>query len=96
MVCDHLKPLDDELSAAGIGVVYRDLAPWSRNCRRWTRYACYLDLASIRARLRLADCIVDHVFKANWQGEERGFVCVEHHDAVIGDHDRRSDRPVIT
>src|SRR4029453_9043470 len=61
----------------------------------WTRYACYLDLSSIRARLKLAECVVDHVFKDNWQGEERGFVCDEHDDAVIGDYERRPGRPAI-
>ena len=95
MVCEHLKALDDELSAVGIDVIYRDRQPWTRNCRNWTRYACYLDLLGIRARLKLADCVVDHVFKDHWQGDERGFVCDVHHDAVIGDYDKQAGRPAI-
>jgi hypothetical protein len=94
MVCEHLQALDDELTAAGIEVIYRDRQPWCLNCRAWTRYKCYLDLASIRTRLKLADCVVDWDFKDHWQGQERGFVCEEHHDAVIGNYDQE-DLPVI-
>jgi hypothetical protein len=95
MVCEHLQALDEELTAAGIDVIYRDRQPWSRNCRAWTRYACYLDLAAIRERLQLADCVVDHLYNNPWMGEERGFDCNEHHDAIIGDYEQRSGRPVI-
>jgi hypothetical protein len=96
MVCEHLEQLDRELTAAGVEVIYRDQQPWSKNCRAWTRYACFLDLAAIRARLKLADCVEDHVYRDPWQGEERGFVCREHNDAVIGDYSKLPDRPVIT
>lgn len=96
MVCDHLRQLDDELTAQGIDVIYRDRQPWSKNCRAWTRYACYLDLAAIRQRTRFADCVSDHVFEDHWQGHERGFVCDQYHDAIIGDSKADPSRPVIT
>jgi hypothetical protein len=95
MTCEHLKPLDDELATRGVEVVYRDRQPWTRNCRNWTRYACFLDLPALRERFRLPDCVVDHVLKDHWQGEECGFVCDEHHDAIIGDYAPRPDRPTI-
>jgi hypothetical protein len=57
--------------------------------------ACYLKLSALRARLKLADCVVDHVFKGTFQGDERGLVCHEHWDAIIGDYESCSDRPVV-
>jgi hypothetical protein len=96
MVCEHLRLLDDELAAAGIEVIYRDHQPWTRNCRAWTRYACYLDLAAIRSRLDFAPCVVDHEYRDIWQGEERGFVCTEHSDAIVGDYSSDPTRPVVT
>jgi hypothetical protein len=95
MVCQHLLQLDEELSRHGIEVIYRDWQPWGQNCRNWTRFACYLELSALRARLKLADCVVDHVFRGTFQGDERGFVCHEHWDAIIGDYERCSDRPVV-
>jgi hypothetical protein len=63
MVCQHLEELDEELSRRGIDLIYRDWQPWGQNCRNWTRYTCYLELSALRARLKLADCVVDHVFR---------------------------------
>ena len=96
MVCEHLQQLDDELTARGYEVIYRDDKPWTKNCRAWTRYACYLDLAAIRARIQFADCVIDHVYDDHWQGHEQGFVCSQCHDAVIGDAKRYPDREVVT
>jgi hypothetical protein len=95
MVCEHLRVLDEELTRLGVEVIYRDEKPWSENCRCWTRFACYLDLASIRARLRLAECVTDWEFKDHWQGEERGFVCETCQDAVIGDYQKIPGRMVV-
>jgi hypothetical protein len=96
MVCEHLKALDDELTAAGIEVVYRDRQPWSKSCRNWTRYKCFLDLALLRDRFKLDDCVIDWEFKDHWQGNERGFVCSEHFDAIIGDYDRLPNSSVMS
>jgi len=95
MVCEHLRQLDDELTARGVEVIYRDRQPWSKNCRAWTRYACVLDLASIRQRIHFASCVSDDVWEDHWTGYEQGFVCDECHDAVIGDTKPQPGRPVI-
>jgi hypothetical protein len=85
MVCEHLKTLDDALTAAGVAVVYRDQQPWSRNCRNWTRYAVSFDMTAVREQFGFSDCVVDWEIDDHWQGTERGFVCQEHNDAIIGD-----------
>ena len=87
MICEHLQVLDQELKKARIKIVYENAKPWSKNCRSWNRYDCYLDLKSIRARLKLADCVKDHIYKDNWNGEERGFVCDDCNDAIIGNYE---------
>ena len=82
-MCEHLRQLEEELIGRGIAVTFRGQA-WSRNCREWVYFSCYLDLAAVRARLALPACVVDHVNADPKSGEERGFVCTEHHDAVMG------------
>ena len=73
----------------------RDGQPWSKNCRNWTRYECWLDLAAIRRRLNFAACVEDHDYIDTHMGSERGFICVEHNDAVIGDHKHVASRPIV-
>lgn len=85
MVCEHLKPLDDALTAAGVHVVYRDKQPWTKNCRNWTRYVVAFDMAAVRERFKLDECDVDWEIDDHWSGTERGFVCNQHGDAIIGD-----------
>lgn len=95
MVCEHLRQLDDELAASAIEVIYRNERPWTKNCRAWTRYACFLDLPSIRKRIQFSDCVSDHIYEDHWMGHEQGFVCEECNDAVIGDAIRDPERPVV-
>jgi hypothetical protein len=85
MVCEHLKALDETLTAAGVQVVYRDRQPWAKDCRNWTRYAVAFDIAAVRERFNFDDCVVDWEVDDHWQGSERGFVCNQHNDAIIGD-----------
>jgi len=59
MVCEHLQPLEAELQAAGVRETFRG-KPWSANCREWVYFDCYLDKTSIRKRMQLAGCVVDH------------------------------------
>ena len=101
MVCEHLKALDDALTAAGVQIVYRDQQPWTKNCRNWTRYACAFDMEAMRERFKFADFVVDWEIDDHWQGCERGFECNEHKDAIIGDfypprESRRSLRQILS
>lgn len=93
-MCEHLKALDEELIRRGIVETFRGAA-WSRNCREWAYFTCYLDLASIRTRLALAPCVVDHANDDPRSGTERGFCCMEHFDAIMGSLETSANYPVI-
>jgi hypothetical protein len=47
-------------------------------------FDCYLDTASIRERLKLPGCVVEHSNDDPRSGRERGLVCEECKDAVVG------------
>jgi hypothetical protein len=94
MVCEHLRELEAELMAKGILTTFRGQA-WSRNCREWVYFDCFLDLKAIRARLPLAPCVVDHSNDDPKSGVERGLYCSEHHDAVIGLYELTVGKPTI-
>ncbi|AXQ28291.1 hypothetical protein D0B54_06170 [Solimonas sp. K1W22B-7] len=85
MICEHLAELERVLQAARIEETYRG-QPWSKNCREWVYYRCVLDLAAIRTRHALADCVKDHVHRGTHDGSEQGLVCEVHHDALVGAH----------
>lgn len=85
MVCEHLVALERELRAREIAETYRGQA-WSRNCCEWVYFACRLDLPALRARFDFALCVEDHVHRGTHDGSEAGFVCTEHHDAIMGAH----------
>lgn len=85
MVCEHVAPVEEALRAAGAAETYRG-TPWSRHCREWVYYDCVLDRVSLRARLALAPCVVDHEHRGTHDGSEAGFVCDACHDGVLGRH----------
>jgi hypothetical protein len=93
-MCEHLRQLEAELIAAGVPLTFRGQA-WSSNCREWAYFTCYLDLASIRRRLALAPCVVDHANLDTKSGTEQGFVCEEHKDGIIGRLEPAADVPMI-
>lgn len=93
-MCEHLQQLEAELLQRGIALTFRGQA-WSTNCREWAYFACYLDLASIRSRLQLPPCVVDHANTDPRSGTERGFVCEEHHDGIIGRLEPETGLPII-
>jgi len=95
MTCEHLRPLEEELTARGIRETFRG-EPWETGTREWVYFECVLDLPALRARLALAPCVADHVHRGTHDGSEAGFTCQEHHDAIMGAHpgDAR-DLPVV-
>jgi hypothetical protein len=93
-MCEHLKALDEELTRAGITETSRGQA-WSRNCREWVYYTCHLDLPSIRRRLSLSPCVVDHTNEDPRSGTERGLVCEDHHHAIVGRLEPGTDYPTV-
>ena len=95
MTCEHLRPLETELIAAGIRETFRG-KPWSANCREWVYFDCFLDRRSIRKRLAFHDCVADHEHCGTHDGQEAGFVCTLCQDAIMGVHDRyRNDETTI-
>ncbi len=94
MVCEHLANLEQELIARKIPETYRG-RPWSRNCREWVYFDCFLDTASIRKRLKLDECVEDHVNHDTKSGVERGLACNVHHDAIVGAYEPSEKRPTI-
>lgn len=96
MVCEHLQPLETDLKQAGFNETYRG-RPWSKNCREWIYFDCLLDLAALRARLQLADSVIDHVHRGTHDGSEVGFVCTCSWDAIMGVHtDCATELPSFT
>jgi hypothetical protein len=85
-ICEHLKPVEDYLRSQGLRIIYVG-QPWSRNCRVWVYFAdVVLDVESLKARLKLPDCVVIHSHRGTVDGAEHGLFCEEHFDAVMGGH----------
>jgi hypothetical protein len=82
-MCEHLEALDQALADAGFTKTFRGAA-WSMNCREWVYYSCVLDQKVIRQKFALPECVKDHAHRGTHDGQEAGFVCELHHDAVMG------------
>lgn len=86
MVCEHLRPLEQELLAQGINVTFRGQA-WSQNCREWVYFDCYLACDELEKRFQFPECVQRHEHRGTHDGSESGFVCTECHDGVMGIHE---------
>lgn len=95
MICEHLRSLESELLSRGIPVTFRGQA-WSRNCREWVYFTCHLDLATLRTRLNLPPCVIDHENTDPKSGTEKGFVCTEHNDGIIGRFEPSANYPSVS
>ena len=89
MVCEHLSALEQALVAGGVAVTFRGQA-WSNNCREWVYVDCFLDLPAIRRDFALAPCVQDHAHRGTHDGAERGLVCAQCHDAIVGSYEARA------
>lgn len=83
MVCPHLRSLEQALHAAQIRETSRG-TPWSQNCREWVYFDVRLDVEALQRRFAFPPCVVVHENTDPRSGLEKGFVCEECHDAVIG------------
>lgn len=88
MICEHLRSLEHALVARGIRETFRG-QPWSQNCREWVYFDCFIDTAAVRTTLALAECVQDHVHRGTHDGQERGFVCSQCHDGILGSYEAR-------
>ncbi|HWB19947.1 MAG TPA: hypothetical protein VG711_06580 [Phycisphaerales bacterium] len=94
MTCPHLRQLESAIQQQSIRETFRGQA-WSRNCREWVYFDCWLDLPAIRKTFPLVDCVKDHLHKGTHDGEERGFVCEQCHDAIMGRYEKTGSIPVF-
>ncbi len=83
MICEHLRPLERAIIARGIAETFRGQA-WSMNCREWVYFDCFIDTEAVRRTFNLADCVSEHLHRGTHDGEERGFVCSQCHDGIMG------------
>jgi hypothetical protein len=85
-LCEHLQPVEKYLRDQG-AKVFSVCRPWTQNCRTWVYFAnVVLDLASMRRKLNLPECVEDFVHRGTVDGAEQGFVCKLDHDGVMGMH----------
>ncbi|HWZ45088.1 MAG TPA: hypothetical protein VNW97_16555 [Candidatus Saccharimonadales bacterium] len=85
MTCEHLRPIEEAILAAGIPETYRGQA-WSDNCREWVYFDCYIDIDAVRQRFSLAPCVHDHIHRGTHDGRERGLECSTCHDGIMGSY----------
>jgi len=85
MVCEHLKALEEEMIASGMAITFRGQA-WSKNCREWVYFDCFIDRQAIRERVDLPACVEDHEHLGTHDGQESGFRCVQCQDGIMGVH----------
>jgi len=83
MTCSHLQALEAELIAAGVRETYRGAA-WSENCREWVYFDVVFDVPSVTSRMRFPPCVKVSENLDPRSGTERGFVCTECNDAIMG------------
>lgn len=83
MVCQHLAALEAALIAAGVRETARG-AVWSQNCREWVYFDVVLDVEALAQRFKFAPCVQVHENLDQRSGLERGLVCWECKDAIMG------------
>lgn len=72
--------------ARGIRETFRGQS-WSLNCREWVYFDCYIDTESVRRSFVLAECVQKHQHRGTHDGQERGLVCSQCHDGIMGSYD---------
>jgi|SRR5215831_11527831 len=87
MTCEHLRAVEQAMIGLGIRETFRGAA-WSRNCREWVYFDCYIDLEAVRDRFPLGECVQNHIHRGTHDGQERGLVCSICHDAIVGAYEK--------
>ena len=94
MVCEHLAPLEQALLTRKIAVISRGQA-WSKNCREWVYFDCFLDIPAIRARVDFPEFVTIHSHRGTHDGQELGLVCSRCNDAIMGFLEPVPGKPVF-
>jgi hypothetical protein len=86
-ICEHLRPLRDELLRGGAHI--HDAGQlWSSGCRLWLYFDVVLEPDALLRRLGLDACVVIVENEDPRSGPEVGLVCKTHHDGIVGPHPR--------
>jgi len=83
MTCEHLRPLEQAIIASGARETFSGRA-WSLNCREWVYFDCYIDADRVSRAFHLPSSVSIHFHRGTHDGQERGFVCSDCHDAIMG------------
>ena len=94
MTCEHLRPLEQAILACGIRETFRGRA-WSQNCREWVYFDCFIDTAAVRQSINLPVCVVEHAHRGTHDGSERGFVCEDCQDGIMGSYEPKNEAPIF-
>jgi hypothetical protein len=82
-ICAHLAPVQRALMADGANIQYCG-QPWSSNCHIWVYFDRVLDCEGLMIAHALHAWVEIHDHRGTHDGSERGLVCREHHDGLMG------------
>jgi hypothetical protein len=82
-ICEHLAPVQQALVADGAKIQYCG-QPWSANCHVWVYFDRVLDCEGLMIAHALPGCVGVHDHSGTHDGSERGLVCNEHMDGLMG------------
>jgi hypothetical protein len=82
-VCEHLLPVQQALMADGAKIQYCG-QPWSSNCHIWVYFDRALNCEGLIIAHALPECVQIHDHRGTHDGSERGLVCTEHQDGLMG------------
>lgn len=82
-MCEHLIDLENEIKSKNIKETYRGQV-WTKNCREWVYFDCYLNIESLRIKFNFPGFIKHHENNDNKSGLEEGFYCELCKDAIMG------------
>ena len=94
MTCTHLRAVEQAIIDRGIREELRGTV-WTKNCREWVYFECYIDLAAVRTKFALDPCVKDHVHRGTHSGSERGLYCEQCYDGVMGRYEAGEGIPVF-
>jgi hypothetical protein len=94
MICEHLRSLEQAILARRIRETYRG-QPWSLNCREWVYFDCFIDTVAVMSTFAFAECVQEHLHRGTHDGQERGLVCSQCHDGIMGSYDQRPDLAIF-
>lgn len=94
-LCEHLKPVLDLLIKHEVRILHREISAGNELGLSLALYVdAWLDLAAIRTKLALNECVRDYEYRDREDGG-RGFNCTRHLHLIEGDFELVKSKPVI-